>query len=291
MRGWIAFGVLMLLTTSPSAGGAVDVVKPPKPPNFDRYAYHYDLLEQILEKTVGEYGPYIQQPYTEPLTTARVQREAVRGELINLLAIDFGNEIANLGMTPIPYPIDKGLLGYRVALIALDNQEKVDSVDSLAKLRQLTVGRGSDWGDVKIFEHNGVPVVTAPHYDSLFEMLARGRFDLFPRGVTEAAQELVIFRDRHPGLMIARRLLIKYPYAQFFYVSKSEPRLAGRLKSGLEKMLKDGSFDAVFNKHFAKTLADLKLADRVVVELENPFVPAWVPFDRKELWFDPRTAN
>ena len=52
-------------------------------------------------------------------------------------------------------------------------------------------------------------------------------------------------------------------------------------------MVADGSFDVFFARHFRKLLADLNLRQRVVIELENPFLPAWVPLKRKELWFDP----
>jgi hypothetical protein len=52
-------------------------------------------------------------------------------------------------------------------------------------------------------------------------------------------------------------------------------------------MVADGSFDALFARHFGKLLANLNLRQRVVIELENPSLPAWVPLKRKELWFDP----
>ena len=56
-------------------------------------------------------------------------------------------------------------------------------------------------------------------------------------------------------------------------------------------MKKDGSFDAFFNQHFARQLIDLKLPDRTVIELKNPYLPAWVPLSRKDLWFDPNSLR
>ena len=52
-------------------------------------------------------------------------------------------------------------------------------------------------------------------------------------------------------------------------------------------MERDGSFDAIFNRHFAGQLAALKLETRTVIELKNPYLPSWVPYGRKALWFDP----
>jgi hypothetical protein len=118
-------------------------------------------------------------------------------------------------------------------------------------------------------------------------MLEGGRFDLFPRGVTEIIPEHGSLGARYPGLAIEESMVIKYPYAQFFYVSASAPRLAARIAHGLEAMHRDGSLAELFDRHFAAALAALKLDRRVVIELENPFVPDWVPLGRKELWLDP----
>jgi hypothetical protein len=52
-------------------------------------------------------------------------------------------------------------------------------------------------------------------------------------------------------------------------------------------MVADGSFDSVFARRFGKLLRNLNLRQRVVIELGNPYLPAWVPLKRKELWFDP----
>jgi hypothetical protein len=82
--------------------------------------------------------------------------------------------------------------------------------------------------------------------------------------------------------------LIKSSFAQCFYVSKSAPRLAARIRSGLEQMTQDDSFDAFFNGDFAKLLVELKLKERVLVELYKPDLPPWVPLARQGLWFDPK---
>jgi hypothetical protein len=287
MAMWSIFaGMLMLIATASSAL-AIDVVKTLKPQQDTvRYAYHFELLDEVLKKTVAQYGNYVEQPYTAPMSSARQNQEAVEGKLINVLISDVGHQELDEGMIPVQFPIDKGLLGYRVALIAMSNQNKINSVNNIEQLRTLIVGQGTHWGDVRIYEYNHVPIETVANYESLFPMLLRGRFDLFPRGVTEVLPELAAYRGQYPDLAIEEHLLIKYPFAQYFYVSKSELHLAERIKDGLEQMAKDGSFDTLFNKHFAKSLIDLRLGQRTVIELENPFLPESVPFGRKELWID-----
>jgi hypothetical protein len=278
----------MLPVCVPAAWGT-DVVKPLKAEEFAvRYAYHFELLHAVLEKTVAEFGPYREEAFTAPMSSPREHEEALLGNLINVMISDAGHKEIDEGMIPVPFPIDKGLLGYRVSLISAHNQAKVAAVNTLEDLRRLVVGQGVNWGDVAIYEYNEIPVETAMDYNSLFPMLLRGRFDLFPRGVTEAPQELAAYGAQYPDLAIDAHLLIKYRYAQFFYISKSAPHLAERLLAGLEQMARDGSFDALFSRHFAESLASLKLGRRIVIELENPFLPAWVPFNRAELWFDPQ---
>lgn len=288
-------GLLLALAVGAMAGAAMaaDVVKPfQSEADLVRYAFHYELLDAVLQRTTGQYGPYVMQPYREPISSARGHQQGIKGEILNLLISDAGHAIIDEGMIPIPYPLDKGLLGYRIALIRKQDQARIERIDSIEQLRSLTVGQGRNWGDVKILEYNRIPVdASSTDYESLFAMLARGRFDLFPRGATEIGRELAAYGAAYPELAIDRHLLIKYPYAQFFYVSKSAPHLAARLRDGLEQMARDGSFDALFYKHFAKTLAELDLGRRRVIELENPFLPAWVPLRRKELWLDYKKSN
>lgn len=215
---------LWLLATVSGAAGAQDVVKVPRPPNFVRFAYHYGLLDEILRRTVGTHGPYIDQPCTEPLSTARLLQEAIKGELINVLALDVGIDLINDNMIPIPYPIDKGLLGYRVALIAGENQARIGAIN------------------------NGVP---------------RALSDARDRAATADQVSL-------------RPVLLCQPL-------RATARRAGqaRPRGDARRWQLRGDVPAAFRG--ADRRAALERAQGV--ELENPFLPRWVPFDRKELWF------
>ncbi|CAE6773766.1 ABC transporter substrate-binding protein [Paraburkholderia domus] len=245
------------------------------------------FLITALNRTVPAYGPYVIDTYFSPMSAQREIDEVISGRLINVLASEPGHPELDAAAIPVPIPIDRGLLGYRVALINQDEQAKLDTIHDLQGLRTLSVGQGQDWGDVPVYRLASVPLVTASRYDLLFPMLADHRFDIFPRGVVEITRELKAFQPRYPTMRIDSHLLIRYPYAQFFYVSKTEPLLAKRIRDGLEAMLKDGSFEALFREHFGQGIADLHLERRVLIDLKNPLLPAWVPLDRKELWLDP----
>jgi hypothetical protein len=283
---------LLMLAVLPGCAAADDVVKLVTYPRLRPgaiNAYDLALLHEALERTRPDYGGYELQPFTENVSVGRAIQLAIEGRLVNVLSAGIGQSgpAQEQEMIPVPFPIDKGLLGYRVALIDRRSGDRLARVHSIEELRQLRVGQGSGWGDVRIYEHERIPVETTYDYGSLILMLLHGRFDLFPRGLQEIAPELAAYSTQYPDLAVEQHLLLHYPFFEAYYVSRSTPRLAARLTAGLERMIADGSFDALFAKHFGKLLADLHLRQRVLIELENPFLPAWVPLKRKELWFDP----
>jgi hypothetical protein len=284
----------LLLACLPMRGLADDVVMP-----LARSAqlsqseiYEFALLHEVMERTRSDYGAYQERPFTERLSLARATSLAIEGRWVNIMAEGVGQPLLESQMTPVPFPIDKGLLGYRVAFIDRHSQSTLSAVDGLEGLRRLRVGQGADWSDVDIYQHNRIEVVTAPSYKwqeggGLFSMLLAGRFDLFPRGLNEINREFTTFGPNYPDLVIEQHLLLHYPFCEAFYVSPTTPRLSERLLAGLRRMTADGSFDALFNKFFGKTIANLNLGHRLLIEVANPALPAWVPIDQKNLWFDP----
>jgi hypothetical protein len=110
-------------------------------------------------------------------------------------------------------------------------------------------------------------------YLLLTTMLLQGRFDLYLRGLFGIAPEMATRGERYQDLAVEQHMLLHYSFCEAFYVSRSAPRLAARLTARLERI----SF-----------LVDLNLRPRTVIELDNPFLLAWIPLERKELWFDPR---
>lgn len=281
---------LLMLALLPRCALADDVVRPINPGGNQPWsftAYEFAVLQEVLERTRSDYGTYEIQPFAQDVSIARAVQLAIEGRLVNILAAGVGLPALERDMIPVPFPIDKGLLGYRISLIDRGDQDSFARVNNIEDLRHLRIGQGTGWADVQVYEYNRIPVETAPDYKSLFSMLLHGRFDLFPKGLSEIDKDLADYGKDYPAVAVEQHILLHYPFCDVFYVSQSSPGLGERLTAGLERMAADGSFDALFAKHFGKTLAELNLRQRVVIELENPFLPAWVPLDRKELWFDP----
>jgi hypothetical protein len=182
-------------------------------------------------------------------------------------------------------PLDKGLIGWRVSLINADRPQLFKDVKTLRQLSAFRAGQGQDWPDTQILQHAGLPVLTSPDYPNLFSMLRQRRYDYFPRSVIEVQQELASPSGK--GLMLDPYLLLHYPTAFYFFVSPLRPELARMLQQGLEKSVRDGSFDQLFKTFNSDHLRALKLSGRTVIELDNPLLPEDTPLARRELWFHP----
>jgi len=196
-------------------------------------------------------------------------------------------------LLPVYFPLDKGLLGYRVFLIRSETQARLESVKGLGDLRQHSIGQGLNWGDVTILRKAGLTVVEGTSYEGLFAMLAAGRFELFSRGAVEIGEELARQKSNHPELMIERNLLLYYPLTRYFYVRRSPEgeALARRISTGLERMLSDGSFDKMFQTFKAPFEGEIGFRNRLLIEIDNPLQTPETPRNRPELWFDPRRDN
>ena len=244
-----------------------------------------EILRTALKKTVPEYGPYILKSSGVRMNEARYLAQLRAGEIVNVMWSSTSVEKEKEFLT-IRIPLRKGILGFRVALIAKNKQARIDEVKTVEDLRRLSVGQGVGWGDVKLYQENGIPVGQAD-YDSLFKMTAAGRFDLFPRGIGEIFPEYARYAAGNPDLRIEKNLLIYYPWPYYFFFNRRDAALRDRVEAGLRKMLADGSFDAIFWKYNGKAIEEANLKGRRVIRLKNDLLPKETPLDNPALWFDP----
>lgn len=293
-RMMVSLGALLLALYSPVENGfriaaaqpnassqAQDVVRRHEHVRFwVSYRYGYDILDAALEHSVARYGTYKVEPVVTEMSVARLRREILEGDLLNVVVYPAGRKEIDEGLIPIDIPLDQGLLGYRIAFIRATEQDRVDQVRDIRDLRQLRIGTGEQWAEVPIYEYNDIPLMTARNSELLLPMLAHGRLDLFPRGITQLFSEYATYKDKYPSLAIDQHLLIYFPSATYIFVSKTAPRLAERIRYGLQEMEKDGSFDRRFDLYFAQAIADLHLPLRTIIELENPFLPPWAKISK-----------
>jgi len=253
-----------------------------------QYQYDYELLRLALERTRDTHGPYELRPSSVPMNQARAAHEIVNGTgAVTIFARSTAAEHEER-MWPIRLPIDKGLVSYRVFLIRADTQPRLDAVRTLDDLRRFSVGSFLTWADTRILREGGFEVVTGDSYEGLFRMLVAGRFDLFSRSVDEAYREYEERRGALPELAVDDKLLLYFPTTRYFFVQRSADgeRLAQRVEAGLERMIRDGSFDAYFLKHKGPLIARANLKARRIFKIGNPFLTPQTPLSRRELWYD-----
>ena len=106
-------------------------------------------------------------------------------------------------------------------------------------------------------------------YFNLFKMLASNRFDYYSRGAHQVLPEIGVYADK--GIVLEQELFLNYDNPVYFYVNRSNTRLAERLSVGLKIAIEDGSFDALFSQfeNFTWAEAMIQQANRRVIPLTN----------------------
>ncbi|WP_317898095.1 substrate-binding periplasmic protein [Aurantibacillus circumpalustris] len=260
----------------------------PESEKDERYGYHWEILKTALEKTKKKYGLY-KMTRAKFMTERRQLHEIKKGSKeINIMYLGTTQELER-DLLPIRIPVDKNLGGYCVMLIRKEDQEKINRIKTLEDFRKLSIGLGYGWIDVSILEHNKFNVVTGSSYEGLFKMLANKRFDVFSRSAVEIIDEFNLRSKEFKNLKIEDSLLLYYPLPMYFWFSKNEKglKLKKRAEEGMRMMIKDGSYDSIFNRYHGKKTQILNLRKRKIFKVENPFLVAETPFSDLSLWYNP----
>ncbi|MGQ5523832.1 amino acid ABC transporter substrate-binding protein [Chitinimonas sp. PSY-7] len=254
-----------------------------------RYTAYVELLRTALDRTVSKYGAYTMYPTTMEMNEVRYFAEAEIGNNIDVVwgASSIERETK---LIPIRIPLEKGLLGYRIGLIRSDQQNKLSEVHTVKDLTQFKFGLGPGWGDIPIYRAAGFPITIAP-YEDLFKMVNKAYIDFYSRGVNEIFPEYESMRSELSKLAVEQDLLLYYPYPFYFFVTPKNPKLATRIELGMNMMLADGSFDALFQKYYGSAIELANLGRRRIIQLTNPQLPPGTPLANKRLWFHPGTKG
>lgn len=290
LSGFLACAIAW--TSSVAMAATVLVYPRSESASDSQVVYDYEMLRQALEATVATHGPFELHPSTTAMNQARAADEIAAGSgLVNVFARSTTIEHEQR-LLPIRIPIDKGLISYRVFLIRGDMQARFATVNSLDELRAFSVGSYATWADTRILREGGFKVVTGDSYEGLFRMLVARRFDFFSRSADEAYREFDERRELLPEMRVEENLLLHFPTTRFFFVQRSEEgvRLAARIEAGLNRMIKDGSFDALFLKYKGPLIERAHLKTRKSFQIDNTVLSPETQALRRtrpELWFDP----
>ena len=269
--------MLLLLLSWPLT--ATQVIRHVLPETADDTRPQYPLA--MLKLALDHSGADYQLQGTTGMPQSRALKLMELGQGVDVVWTMTSRE-REVALRPIRIPLYKGLIGWRVPLINRNNASRFVGAGS-DTLKLMIAGQGHDWPDLEILEGNGYSVTPSPNYGGLFEMLASGRIDYFPRSVIEVLDEARAHGDK--GLMIEPSLMFWYPTAMYFFVRPDNDQLAGQIERGLEAAIADGSFDRLFNQTHQPILKALAVNQRRVIRLSNPLLPEATPLARKALWY------
>lgn len=274
---------LLVFAASPAqAVKPLSVIHPDRPSANDaRYDFQIRLLKLALDKSGVAYQ---MRPSKIKMEQGRSLLQLEKGEDLDVLW-SMTSRDREQKLRPIRIPIDKGLTGYRVFLVKPENLKKFAQVSTLEQLRRYEAGQGSHWPDTRILQANGLNVYGATGHENLFNMLDAGRFDYFPRSITEVWDEIAA----HPGrnFEIEPTILLAYPAAAYYFVNKKNLALAGAIETGLRRAIRDGSFDQLFYAYYGEFIRNADLPKRKVIRLRNPLLSDETPLQQPHLWFRP----
>lgn len=279
---WL-LGLLVASLQFPLYADASSVIHYPRRADGDEFRSTYELAQlQLALQKAG--SPLRLEPSDYSMEQERALINLEHNRRLEVVWSITSNE-REQRLLPVRIPLDKGLYGWRIALLPSSRAELLSDVRNLNDLRQFSAGQGHDWPDSETLRSNGVPVKVSSSYGSLFRMLNAQRFDYFPRSVSEIWDELA--QPRSKQLVADTHVALHYPAAMYFFFSRQRPELAETVRLGLEKALADGSFERLFQQHFATSLQRADLNRRQVINLHNPQLPSATPLQRRELWFTP----
>lgn len=272
----------MLALAAPLAGAApARLVYPQHDPGRRPV---WDYLQAVLKLAVQRSGTdYELVESRVPMTQARVVRELADATGRIDLAWTMTSVEREAQMLPVRVPVDRGLIGWRIAFVRPEHVDRWAELRSLKELARYVAGQGQDWPDTAILRANGLPVQGLSRYEALFDMLRLSRIDYFPRAVFEIDDELA-----HPmaeGVAVERHVLLRYPAASYLFVRRDRPRLAAELQRGLEAAVADGSLARLFQQRFGDLVRRHRLAQRQQLVLKNPLLPPATPLDKPGYWF------
>lgn len=186
-------------------------------------------------------------------------------------------------LLPVRIPIYQGLIGWRVFLIRQGEQEKFSQITNLSQLSSLVGVQRFDWPDYKVLKENELDVEGNLSFENLSLAINDGIADYYPRSVLEIVRELSF--DINKGLVIEQDLILKYPAAYYFFVNRNNLALATEIEAGFEQAIVDGSYMALFQRHFGEALKQLKLEERTILKLTNSQFPEMSEAVKSKYWY------
>jgi hypothetical protein len=178
--------------------------------------------------------------------------------------------MSNGNLIAADYPLDHGLLSYRVCFVSPEAKAKVAAAKTIDDLRKFTIAQGVNWPDIKILQNNGFHVMQNQNYMGLFKMVIGNRADLFCRGLSELHKEYNAYKSLG-DLQYDESFVLVYPMPYSLYFNKNSKLVIQRIEEGLQIAQKDGSLKELFTRYHRDDILFAKLKQRKYFHLYSPY--------------------
>jgi len=240
--------------------------------NDIRFSYEKQVLELALNKTKAEFGDFTMQPSDVGINTGRLMQQMTQGVYENyFFKMSITDQILE-DFYVINFPIDRGVVGYRIAFTHQKNRYKLKSATELKALKKKYIVQGIGWLDADILQANGLNVFALTDNDRMFQMVSFNRVDYYFRGINEIKNDLQSKSRIYPNVILEPYIALHYPLPRFFVTAKNNIENAKRVELGLKRAFEDGSFIKLWETIYLENIQFLDLKKRHIIELENPFI-------------------
>lgn len=263
-------------------------------PGDQRFDFSAELLVLVLQRAGGGWKVEIIDAMKQP----RALQAARQGDVDVVALPNLASDRSRLIV--VRKPLRRGLLGMRLLLARPADAERLMRIESLESLkRDFVMGYGDTWMDREALTDLGFRLSTGNNYPGLFDMLRAGRFDYLNRGVNELGPELADPRLAGSGLVVVPGIALYYPLDDYFHVTPRRPDLARAIERGFQRALADGSYSALFQKHFEAAMREARLQERSIIHVSGYPVPPGTPLEdfdvlglvRSTAVFNPPSVN
>ncbi|MCZ8115655.1 MAG: hypothetical protein O9260_11730 [Silanimonas sp.] len=243
-------------------------------PGDHRFDFSAELLVLVLQRAGGGWDVRVVEAMAQPQAL-----QAARDGDVDVVALpSLASERSRLIV--VRKPLRRGLLGMRLLLARPPDADRLMRIESLETLkRDFVMGYGDTWMDREVLADLGFRLSTGSSYPGLFDMLRAGRFDYLHRGINELEPELADARLAGRDLAVVPGIALFYPLDDYFHVTPRRPELAQAIERGFKRALGDGSYAALFNRHFEAAMRDAKLQERSIIHVSGYPVPPGTPLE------------
>ncbi|MDU0113465.1 transporter substrate-binding domain-containing protein [Psychrosphaera aquimarina] len=242
MKLYLAF---LLLTISLTCQAQVIKVLATSEQQIGSIDFFHHLLARALDVSQDRYGDYQFEYRQFNFSQNRSLKMLENGELDVMHSMTNSNREKQF--LAVKFPLVKGLMGHRVLVIHKKNSAVFENITQ-SELAKKIACQGLHWPDSDILEANKFTVARILSFEAMYEMVAKGRCDYFPRSILEIDSELVRFSKLYPELTSAKNVMLIYPAPVYFFVAKSNFALAKRLQDGLTQLEKSGEIEKILTQ-------------------------------------------